>query len=55
MMASEAYPGIGGLTSAVKPQSAPAAEAMPQPIPSIASPPPQATQAADWELPVIRN
>ncbi|HEX4070277.1 MAG TPA: hypothetical protein VHX68_03885 [Planctomycetaceae bacterium] len=55
MMASEAYPGIGGLTSVANPQPAPAAEAVPQPVPSMASPPPQATQAADWELPVIRN
>jgi hypothetical protein len=55
MMASEAYPGLGNVGPVANLQPAPPAESLPQAVPQAIGPPPQATQAADWELPLIRN
>ncbi len=57
MTASEGSPGIGNLPTAGTLQPAPPAEPAPESLPQqqAASPPPQATQAADWELPLIRD
>lgn len=53
---SEGSPGIGSLRMAANLQPAPPAEAEQWlPRQSAANPPRQATQAADWELPIIRD
>jgi hypothetical protein len=57
MTASEGSPGIGNSPTAGTLQPAPPAEPAPESLPQqqAASPPPQATQAADWEMPLIRD
>jgi hypothetical protein len=57
MTTSEGSPGIGSLRTADNIQPAPPAESLPQqdlPQQAVGSPP-QATQATDWELPLIRG
>jgi hypothetical protein len=57
MPVSEGSPGIGSLGTLVRLQPAPAVEPGPTPFSpeQAGSPPRQATQAADWQLPIIRD
>lgn len=53
LTASEGAPGLGSLRMAASVQPAPPAE--PEPQQQAANPPRDATQAADWEMPLIRD